>query len=149
MNEAGRCDRISLMHSGRSLVCDTPANIVAQRNAATLEEAFIGCLEDADPESNKAASESCIQNEAPAEEEAPKKGGFLGWLTSTFSFQRCDISMMKPTTMPRVNPFLTTSAALNLPDIHLTVNIDFSSSFIGSRNCFSKALCVSITLCFE
>ena len=87
MNEAGRCDRISLMHSGRSLVCDTPANIVAQRNAATLEEAFIGVLEDADPESNKAATESCIQNEAVTEE-APKKGGFLGWLNERFSFQR-------------------------------------------------------------
>ena len=88
MNEAGRCDRISLMHCGRSLVCDTPANIVAQRKAATLEEAFIGCLEDADPESNKAATESCIQNDAPAEEEAPKKTGFLSWLGSKFSFQR-------------------------------------------------------------
>jgi ribosome-dependent ATPase len=27
MNEAERCDRISLMHAGRSLICDTPANI--------------------------------------------------------------------------------------------------------------------------
>ena len=88
MNEAGRCDRISLMHSGRSLVCDTPANIVAQRNAATLEEAFIGCLEDADPESNRAATESCIQNDETPEEEPAQKGGFLGWLTSKFSFQR-------------------------------------------------------------
>ena len=88
MNEAARCDRISLMHSGRSLVCDTPANIVAQRNAATLEEAFIGCLEDADPESNKAATESCIQNDETPEEEPAQKGGFLGWLTSKFSFQR-------------------------------------------------------------
>ena len=88
MNEAARCDRISLMHCGRSLVCDTPANIVAQRNAATLEEAFIGCLEDADPESNKAATESCIQNDETPEEEPAQKGGFLGWLTSKFSFQR-------------------------------------------------------------
>lgn len=88
MNEAERCDRISLMHCGRSLVCDTPANIVAQRNSPTLEDAFITCLEEADPESNKAAEESCIQNDAPAEEEPPKKAGFLGWLNSKFSFQR-------------------------------------------------------------
>ena len=53
MNEAERCDRISLMHSGKSLVCDTPAKIVEMRKAATLEEAFIGYLEDADPASNK------------------------------------------------------------------------------------------------
>ena len=52
MNEAARCDRISLMHAGRSLACDTPENIKKARNAATLEEAFIGYLEDADPGAN-------------------------------------------------------------------------------------------------
>ncbi len=30
MNEAERCDRISLMHAGKVLVSDTPAEIVAQ-----------------------------------------------------------------------------------------------------------------------
>ena len=52
MNEAARCDRISLMHAGCSLACDTPANIIKARQAATLEEAFIGYLEDADPNAN-------------------------------------------------------------------------------------------------
>ncbi|MGV6871667.1 ribosome-associated ATPase/putative transporter RbbA [Pseudochelatococcus sp. B33] len=47
MNEAERCDRISLMHAGKVLVSDTPANIVRQRGTATLEEAFIAYLEDA------------------------------------------------------------------------------------------------------
>lgn len=47
MNEAERCDRISLMHAGRVLVSDTPRAIVASRKAATLEDAFIGYLEDA------------------------------------------------------------------------------------------------------
>jgi ribosome-dependent ATPase len=47
MNEAGRCDRISLMHAGHVLVTDVPAELVRQRNAATLEQAFIGYLEDA------------------------------------------------------------------------------------------------------
>ena len=41
MNEAGRCDRISLMDSGHVLVTDTPANLVRARSAATLEDAFI------------------------------------------------------------------------------------------------------------
>ncbi|WP_157826998.1 ABC transporter permease, partial [Macromonas nakdongensis] len=44
MNEAERCDRISLMHAGRVLVSDTPAAIVAAQGARTLEEAFIGHL---------------------------------------------------------------------------------------------------------
>jgi len=66
MNEADRCDRISLMHAGRSLACDTPANIVKARGTATLEEAFIGYLEDADPGANAV-------NELP-DEEAKNKG---------------------------------------------------------------------------
>ncbi|MGI5922752.1 MAG: ribosome-associated ATPase/putative transporter RbbA [Lentisphaeria bacterium] len=48
MNEAARCDRISLMHAGRSLACDTPAALTAARSAATLEDAFIAYLEEAD-----------------------------------------------------------------------------------------------------
>lgn len=47
MNEAERCDRISLMHAGRVLATDTPANIIAAQRTATLEEAFILYLEDA------------------------------------------------------------------------------------------------------
>lgn len=49
MNEALRCDRISLMHAGKSLVCDTPDNIIEQTRSSTLEEAFIRCLEKASP----------------------------------------------------------------------------------------------------
>jgi ribosome-dependent ATPase len=47
MNEAERCDRISLMHAGRVLVSDSPAAIVAQRGARDLEQAFISLLEEA------------------------------------------------------------------------------------------------------
>ena len=56
MNEAERCDRISLMHAGRVLVSDTPATLVAKRGAATLEEAFIGYLEEAVAESRDGAA---------------------------------------------------------------------------------------------
>jgi ribosome-dependent ATPase len=45
MNEAERCDRISLMHAGRVLATDTPAGLIASRGAATLEDAFIGYLQ--------------------------------------------------------------------------------------------------------
>jgi len=47
MNEAERCDRISLMHAGRVLVSDTPARLKASRGSLTLEEAFISYLEEA------------------------------------------------------------------------------------------------------
>nr|WP_319004557.1 ribosome-associated ATPase/putative transporter RbbA [Methylobacillus caricis] len=47
MNEAERCDRISLMHAGHVLVSDTPENIVQKRKAETLEAAFIDYLVEA------------------------------------------------------------------------------------------------------
>ena len=47
MNEAERCDRISLMHAGRVLDSDTPANLVAKRGVATLNDAFISYLREA------------------------------------------------------------------------------------------------------
>lgn len=47
MNEAERCDRISLMHAGRVLACDAPAALVGARGAATLEDAFIDYLREA------------------------------------------------------------------------------------------------------
>ncbi|BBV67812.1 TPA: ribosome-associated ATPase/putative transporter RbbA [Kluyvera ascorbata] len=50
MNEAERCDRISLMHAGKVLASDTPQALVEKRGAATLEEAFIAyLLEASDP----------------------------------------------------------------------------------------------------
>jgi ribosome-dependent ATPase len=50
MNEAERCDRISLMDSGRVLATGKPAELAKMRGVATLEEAFISYLEAA-PES--------------------------------------------------------------------------------------------------
>jgi ribosome-dependent ATPase len=47
MNEAERCDRISLMDSGRVLATNTPAGLVGACGAASLEDAFIGYLERA------------------------------------------------------------------------------------------------------
>lgn len=51
MNEAERCDRISLMHAGKVLASDTPQALVEQRGAASLEEAFIAWLKEAQPSS--------------------------------------------------------------------------------------------------
>jgi ribosome-dependent ATPase len=48
MNEALRCDRISLMHAGTVLACETPALLMAARDADDLESAFIGFIADAE-----------------------------------------------------------------------------------------------------
>ena len=50
MNEAERCDRMSMMHAGKVLDSDMPAKLVEKRGAATLEEAFIGYLVEASGE---------------------------------------------------------------------------------------------------
>jgi ribosome-dependent ATPase len=47
MNEAERCDRISLMHAGRVLAVGEPENLRRERGADSLEDAFIAYLEEA------------------------------------------------------------------------------------------------------
>lgn len=54
MNEAERCDRISLMHAGRVLAVGTPAELRAAKGDGSLEDAFIAYLEEASP--NEASS---------------------------------------------------------------------------------------------
>jgi ribosome-dependent ATPase len=56
MNEGERCDRISLMHAGRVLVSDPPAEIVRARGARSLQEAFISHLEEASGRTEQAAA---------------------------------------------------------------------------------------------
>ncbi|NWH08105.1 MAG: ribosome-associated ATPase/putative transporter RbbA [Alphaproteobacteria bacterium] len=46
MNEAERCDRISLMHAGKVLAVGEPKALCRARSVASLEEAFIAYLND-------------------------------------------------------------------------------------------------------
>lgn len=46
LDEAERCKRVGLIHKGRLLKCDIPANIRKERNAKTLEEAFISIINE-------------------------------------------------------------------------------------------------------
>jgi len=47
MNEAMRCDRISLMHAGQVMVVGAPDEIAARSPSGTLEEAFVQQIEGA------------------------------------------------------------------------------------------------------
>ncbi|RWB96343.1 MAG: ABC transporter ATP-binding protein/permease [Mesorhizobium sp.] len=51
MNEAERCDRVSLMHAGRVLSIDSPEELRLARGAGNLEDAFVAYLEDASAQS--------------------------------------------------------------------------------------------------
>jgi len=56
MNEGARCDRISLMHAGQVLACDTPRALIESKGRDSLEEAFIDYLEEAAQEDTEQAT---------------------------------------------------------------------------------------------
>ncbi|MGE4579828.1 MAG: ribosome-associated ATPase/putative transporter RbbA [Desulfuromonadales bacterium] len=88
MNEAERCDRISLMHEGEVLVSDTPQGIVQQRDAQTLEQAFIAYLKHAEPAEAEAVAAPAVVA-APDDPSAPPPGRRRGFSFSrAFSYSR-------------------------------------------------------------
>ncbi len=72
MDEAGRCDRVALMHAGRVLATGAPAELVRLRGAATLEQAFIAYLQEAEP----APAEVPAAPAAAAQPQPPPRGFF-------------------------------------------------------------------------
>ncbi len=89
MNEAERCDRISLMHAGRVLASDLPAALTRKRGVKTLEEAFISYLEEADGGAEKVTDTSSIKTSAipapPGEQgRAPSARWYLQQLAPSF-----------------------------------------------------------------
>ncbi|MHB1014465.1 MAG: ribosome-associated ATPase/putative transporter RbbA, partial [Desulfurivibrionaceae bacterium] len=89
MNEAERCDRISLMHAGLVLVSDTPAALMQKRGATNLEEAFISYLEEAVPESKppaRSAAAAMGPSPLPPHTTTTQKIGFS--LRRLFSYSR-------------------------------------------------------------
>jgi ribosome-dependent ATPase len=95
INEAGRCDRISLMSAGKVLVIDTPDEVVKKRGADRLEDAFIGYLEDAENKNkpNESAPEITLDRQhaepVPTEtSDTTKPDSAWSRMRSRFSFQR-------------------------------------------------------------
>ena len=66
MNEAERCDRISLMHQGRVLAVDAPKELVKKRGKESLEDAFISYLEEAAESEEKKKADPAPQPAAAA-----------------------------------------------------------------------------------
>jgi ribosome-dependent ATPase len=64
MNEALRCDRISLMHAGTVLACDTPVRLMEERQTDDLETAFIAFIADAEAALQKKAGKPPPPTEA-------------------------------------------------------------------------------------
>lgn len=86
MNEAARCDRISLMDKGKVLAMGTPEEITQQAGAQTLEDAFIQCLE-------AAGNSAGVTAAPPAPLEAPGAetktiSPFISWFSRCWAFAR-------------------------------------------------------------
>jgi ribosome-dependent ATPase len=75
MNEAERCDRISLMHDGRVLACDAPRKLADAKGDGDLEQAFIAYI--------RAANDQGADGHLPS----PQVDG-LSKLQATYGSQR-------------------------------------------------------------
>lgn len=71
MNEAERCDRISLMHAGKVLASGKPKELQESKHAETLEQAFIEYLEEASGSEKSTFSEEVELEPEKHEEESP------------------------------------------------------------------------------
>ncbi|HCU70046.1 MAG TPA: ABC transporter ATP-binding protein/permease [Desulfomicrobium sp.] len=79
MNEAERCDRISLMHAGRVLVTDAPATLASKHGENSLEEAFITYLKDAEAQSAGEARQPDASTSLDSVEASPSHVEPQGW----------------------------------------------------------------------
>lgn len=116
MNEAERCDRISLMHAGRVLVSDAPAAIMAQAGAATLEEAFIQHLETAIGEVDTAPAPTTVLPDAPA-----KRARKQSFFARTFSPRRLFSYCLREALELKRDPIRGTLATLGTVILMLVV----------------------------
>ncbi|MBX7212364.1 MAG: ribosome-associated ATPase/putative transporter RbbA [Verrucomicrobiaceae bacterium] len=84
MNEAERCDRISLMHAGKVLVSDSPAELVRKREAADLESAFISYLREAEQDGTSPQTQEEANEPGPISVSATPAP-----VRRSFSLRRC------------------------------------------------------------
>ncbi len=80
MNEAERCDRVSLMHNGRVLASGSPQEIREEFTVETLEAAFIHVLEQAQPPHQAPLQSTQAPQASAAAHKTPRDGFSVGRL---------------------------------------------------------------------
>lgn len=88
MNEAERCDRISLMHRGRVLAVGTPEELKRSSGDESLENSFIRRLEEQEEEENKSREQASAGEDLSVtdlRDNPQDKGGTAGYISSTGS----------------------------------------------------------------
>ncbi|MDE2595122.1 MAG: ATP-binding cassette domain-containing protein, partial [Burkholderiales bacterium] len=97
MNEAERCDRISLMHRGAVLAVGAPQALRDSKQATSLEAAFIAYLEEAD-DTVEAARQANQVNTTPQKTAPTSKhsdGSPIDWLARMWAFARREAMELK------------------------------------------------------
>jgi len=129
MNEAERCDRISLMHAGRVLISDSPEVIKKQKGAETLEQAFIRFLEEAGAQDGQAVPKIAEQVDPPSAGDPAIVHSCAPHLSarSWFSFRRALSYSRRETMELRRDPIRATLALLG--SVILMVIMGYGISF--------------------
>ena len=128
MNEAARCDRISLMHAGRVLASAAPEELVRLRGAATLEDAFIGYLSDAQKADGAGASEGTTAD-APSDAgwlAAPPAAAGAGHAAAWFSPARAGSYLWREVLELRRDPLRATLALFGSLVLMCVISIGIS-----------------------
>ncbi|MBS0510155.1 MAG: ribosome-associated ATPase/putative transporter RbbA [Proteobacteria bacterium] len=140
MNEAQRCDRISLMHAGKILASDTPAALAAARGTDSLEEAFVGYLAEASgielaPPAAAARPQSDAQSQAgaAATEAARAPSASISPSIARFSLARLLSFSAREATELRRDPFRLTLALLGSIVLMLVMGYGISTDVENLR----------------
>ena len=109
MNEAERCDRISLMHRGRVLAVGSPQALQQAQGAASLEDAFVAHLQAADHTVQAAQAAAAVRAPGPSTTTPTPASGepqrsrarsagersLLDWWARTWAFARREAMELK------------------------------------------------------
>jgi len=125
MNEALRCDRISLMHAGRVLDSDTPQALMDKRGLPSLEATFIAYLEEAAAQSDTDLPAAASSPVSATETGAQPRGS--ADLKSRFSLRRLLSYSRRESMELRRDPIRATMAMLGT--VMLMVIMGYGISF--------------------
>ena len=126
MNEAERCDRISLMHAGRVLVTGTPQEVVESRGVESLDLAFISYLMEAEKDKVEQNSVGLEKPQVRRPSSSSPEGSTSKPSTSWFSVGRAWSYTLRETIELTRDPVRATMALLGTAILMIVVGFGIS-----------------------
>lgn len=131
MNEAARCDRISLMHAGKVIATGTPEELREKKHAQTLDEAFVSYLEDALGTKDRRETPT-IQTEIPVQKKSAKAAFFSS--LRMMAYLRREILELKRDPIRLSIATLGTSLLMLVFGFGITLDVDSLSYAVLDRD---------------